>query len=141
MDSISLSRYLFITVETFSATLLIELTAPKLTIINYVTAQISSNERLNVTAQHDDPPLTLSCSTVVAIPILTWRGPNRLPSGVILHTSPDAYSVDLVWERNLLYSDSGQYVCGVIGSSIATAVLDLLVTGKHRCTYKQVGGH
>ena len=61
-----------------------------------------------------------------------------LPSGITHQYSPsDRSSLDLVWGRGLLYTDSGWYTCNAVnsnGSSVAT--LELLVRGE--CGYNNL---
>ena len=64
-----------------------------------------------------------------------WRVEGGgFPGGVTVVQSGEGRRVDLVWDRALEYTDSGQYVCTATSSneSISTT-LDLLVRREYSC--------
>lgn len=111
-----------------------------MTITREGTFESSISQLLQVTAEQGEPALTFSCSSDgVPRPTLMWRGQDggtALPSGVAAWNTPaTGVSLNLVWSRDLLYTDSGQYLCTAKNSNgSSTARLDLFVRREYICT-------
>lgn len=105
------------------------------TVTDHGTGKMSLNQRLEVTMQEGDPAFTFSCSSDgFPIPTLTWTGPGSgggFPSGVGVVQNRLNSQQTLVWNRNLVYTDSGSYVCAAQNSkNTSTVTLTLLVESK-----------
>lgn len=101
------------------------------------TAQISGGPILRVRAMRGDRALNFSClsegSTSLSITWVGKDGGTTLPDGV------ERESSDLVWNRNMQYTDSGQYLCNISGDNeVSTATLDLFVRRKQTSSSNKI---
>ncbi len=70
----------------------------------------SSTQGLNLTRQDGDPRVIFSCiSEGFPNPTVTWSRAGGLPMGVAARKSNSELLLE--WNRNLLYTDSGEYIC------------------------------
>ena len=103
------------------------------TVTHEDTSQTSINQMLEVMVEEGDHGLTFSCSSDgYPTPDLKWMVPvsgGNFPNGVAQNRQGTDQM--LVWNRNLVYMDSGFYNCvaqNSRGSSVGT--LNLLVKSK-----------
>ena len=121
-------------------TFLLLLIDPPIVTVTYERgSQISINQLLEVTAEEGDFSPTFSCSSDgYPTPALSWVGPvsgGKFPNGVAQNRQGTDQM--LVWNRNLVYMDSGFYNCMAQNSrGSSTGTLNLLVKSKSSFYYK-----
>ncbi len=70
----------------------------------------STQGGLNLTRQDGDPRVIFSCiSEGFPNPTVTWSRAGGLPLGIASRKSNSELLLE--WNRNLLYTDSGEYIC------------------------------
>lgn len=98
------------------------------------STQMSIRNLLSVIEDDGNPSPTFSCSSDdVPLSGLTWTkgsGSGILPREVTVATSSN--KINLEWNRDLVYTDSGQYRCTAASNQVGTnvAILNLLVRCK-----------
>ena len=109
------------------------------------TAVISHNrsmpsQQLYLILDDGVPGLTITCSADGYLPpTVEWVKDNGggLPHGILQHNIPSngEVAVQLRWQREMDFTDSGFYVCRASNSNgTNTATLELLVQSKYACT-------